>query len=93
MSRGWLGAHQAAGESLRSRICGRLLMEPQAARVQLLQLYGNCSSQPPHLTEELPQWLSGPSLVLPTAEFPTGSQTGSNSVLRAAIFYSTIGID
>jgi hypothetical protein len=31
-------------------------------------LYGNCSSQPPHLTEELPQWLSGPSLVLPTAE-------------------------
>ena len=55
-------------------------------------LYGNCSSQPPHLTEELPQWLSGPSLVLPTAEFPTGNQTGSNSVLRAAIFYSTIGI-
>jgi len=31
MSRGWLGAHQAAGELLLSCICGRLLMEPQAA--------------------------------------------------------------
>ena len=67
MSRGWLGTHQAAGESLHSRICGPLLMEPQAAPVELLQLYGNCSSQLPHFIEKLPQWLSGPSLVLPAA--------------------------
>jgi hypothetical protein len=70
MSRGWLGTHQAAGESLHSRICGRLLMEPQAAPVELLQLYGNCSSQLPHFIEKLPQWLSGPSLVLPAAGSP-----------------------
>jgi len=50
MSRGWLGAHQAAGELLLSCICGRLLMEPQAAPAviastvrQLLQ-----SATPPH---------------------------------------------
>ena len=68
MSRGWLGTHQAAGEPLLSCICGRLLMEPQAASGELLQLFGNCSSQLPHLIEELPQWPSGPSLVTPAAE-------------------------
>ncbi len=31
-------------------------------------LFGNCSSQPPHLIEKLPQWLSGPTLVTPAAE-------------------------
>ncbi len=31
-------------------------------------LFGNCSSQLPHLIEELPQWPSGPSLVTPAAE-------------------------
>ena len=41
-----------------------------------LLLYGNCSSQPPHLTDERPQWLSGPSLVLPTAESPPETKPG-----------------
>ncbi len=39
-------------------------------------LYGNCSSQPPHLIEKLPQWLSGPSLVLPAAESPPDTKPG-----------------
>jgi hypothetical protein len=39
-------------------------------------LYGNCSSQPPHLIEKLPQWLSGPSPVLPAAESPLDTKPG-----------------
>jgi len=39
-------------------------------------LYGNCSSQPPHLIAKLPQWLSGPSPVLPAAGSPPDTKPG-----------------
>ncbi len=37
-------------------------------------LFGNHSSQLPRLIEKLPQWLSGPSPVLPAADYQTGSK-------------------
>ncbi len=42
----------------------------------LCTLFGNHSSQLPRLIEKLPQWLSGPSPVLPAAGSPADYQTG-----------------
>ena len=48
-------------------------------------MFGNCSSQLPHLIEELPQWPSGPSLVTPAAEshrIPKPDQTVFNRFMH-----------
>ena len=45
-------------------------------QTQQSSLYGNCSSQLPHLIEKRPQWLSGPSPVLPAAESPPDTKPG-----------------
>ena len=42
-----------------------------------LQLFGNCRNQLPRLIEQTPQWLSGPSPLLPAAGPLTDYQTGS----------------
>jgi hypothetical protein len=44
--------------------------------VNTVPVYGNCSSQLPHLIEKLPQWLSGPSPVLPAAGSPPDTKPG-----------------
>jgi hypothetical protein len=54
----------------------------------ILSVYGNCSSQPPHLTEELPQWLSGPSLVTPAAESPPDTKPGQTVFYAQQILFN-----
>jgi hypothetical protein len=49
-------------------------------------LFGNHSSQLPHLIEKLPQWLSGPSPVLPAAGSPPDTKPGQTVFGRAAVF-------
>jgi hypothetical protein len=51
-------------------------------------LYGNCSSQPPRLIEELPQWSSGPSLVTPTAESPPDTKPGQTVFYARQILFN-----
>ncbi len=58
--------------------------------IDLGGLYGCTATAPdsyPHLIEKLPQWLSGPSPVLPAAGSPAGYPTGIQTVFGlAAIF-------
>ncbi len=51
-------------------------------------MYGNCSSQPPHLTEARPQWLSGPSLVTPAAESPPNTKPGQTVFYALQILFN-----
>ena len=51
-------------------------------------LYGNRSGQLPHLIEKLPQWLSGPSLVLPAAtDRPPDTKPGFKQCSDALQFF------
>jgi hypothetical protein len=52
-----------------------------------MKLFGNHSNQLPRLIEKLPQWLSGPSSVLPAAGSPADYQPGFKLCSDALQFF------
>jgi hypothetical protein len=60
--------------------------------LQLL-LFGYRYNQLPRLIEQIPQWLSGPSPLLPSPpDRPPITELDLNYVLTRCNFYSTIGM-
>jgi hypothetical protein len=68
-------------------------MVEEPSHVKQLSLFGYRYNQLPRLIEYTPQWLPGPSPLLPVTAGPLADyQPDSNCVLTRCNFYSTIGM-
>ena len=88
----WLGNHQAADESVLSRICGRCLMEPQSALKHCFNCSATATISYPASLSNLPNGCQGHPRFYPPPDRSPITKPDSNYVLTRCNFYSTIGM-
>jgi hypothetical protein len=82
-----LGNHQAADESVLSRICGRCLMEPQSALIHCFNCSATAAISYPASLSKLPNGCQGHPRFYPSPPDRSPiTKPDSNCVLRAATF-------